>query len=343
MKTINSKPKIFIILLNWKGWKDTIECLESLLRLNYENFKVIVCDNNSQDDSVCHIKSWAEGKLNLDSKAQNRLSILTYPPINKPILYEELLENSCTEKSQGEANLILIQNKTNLGFAGGCNVGIRYALSNEADMVWLLNNDTVADPEVLNILIEQLRENDDIGFISPEIYIYRDPSTKSGTGGRFSPFEPSFTKIDKNKDCKKLYKCDHITGAAMLVRSEVIKEIGYMDEEYFMYREETDWMLRAKKLTNWKIAVAAEAKVWHKIAASSGHKPAFHEYYNTRNTLKLFKRFYPIQYFWIICIYFPYRLLGISLKKGTSKRKRINACIRGILDHLYSVKGMAEI
>jgi GT2 family glycosyltransferase len=338
------QPSVYLVILNWCGWKDTLECLESVFRLNYTNFKVIVCDNNSQDDSVDFIIQWANGHLNCAKSTNLELQNYTHPPLPKPIRYIEIKpEHQNRDFQNSDKPLILLHTGSNLGFAGGCNRGIQYALNHGAEFIWLLNNDTVISPESLELLVEQITRREKIGFISPEIYFYKEPYVKTGTGGNFSPLNPRFTSVTMNQKEEDFYQCEHVTGAAVLVRAEVIKDVGYMDESYFMYREETDWMIRASRLGRWEIGVAAKARIWHKIAASSGNQSAFQEYYNTRNTLRIVKQFYPLPYLWLICIYLPYRIGAITLKKGIQKFIRLKATIKGLIDHLNSIEGRIDI
>src|ERR1035438_3867545 len=139
-----------IIILNWNGWKDTIECLESVFRLDYPDFRVIVCDNNSHNDSLDKIKAWADGRLPA-SQSNPELAYLTSPAVPKPIPYRELnREESESGGAFYDARLVLIQNGLNLGFAGGTNVGLRYALGDKScGFFWMLNNDTVVDSGAL--------------------------------------------------------------------------------------------------------------------------------------------------------------------------------------------------
>lgn len=99
-------PKVYIIILNWNGLKDTLECLESVFKLDYLNFEVIVVDNGSTDDSV-------------------NVILKTYPQVR------------------------LIENRENLGYTGGNNIGMRYAIERDADYIWLLNNDTIVEEDTL--------------------------------------------------------------------------------------------------------------------------------------------------------------------------------------------------
>ncbi|HDL01181.1 MAG TPA: glycosyltransferase family 2 protein, partial [candidate division Zixibacteria bacterium] len=121
------EPLVYIVLLNWNGWKDTAQCLDSLKELAYHNYCILIVDNGSTDKSVSRLKS-------------------AYPDIN------------------------LIETGSNLGFSGGCNVGIRHALDSNADYVWLLNNDTKVDRHSLSRLIAAGESDSKIGAVGSVIY-----------------------------------------------------------------------------------------------------------------------------------------------------------------------------
>lgn len=161
---VESVPKVYIIILNYNGWYDTIECLESVLRNDYTNYQVIVLDNNSPNNSMEYIRAWADGKIDVWVKPDNPLRHLSFSPLPKPIPYvcytredaekggiSEIEENARDKGFNGITTnypLIFIQTGENLGFAGGNNVGVRYALAkDDFDSVILLNNDTVIKKE----------------------------------------------------------------------------------------------------------------------------------------------------------------------------------------------------
>ena len=79
--------KVYILILNWNGWEDTIECLESIFRLSYDNFQVVVCDNKSQDNSFQQIIDWSKGIVKVNVDKNNPLSHFSNPPVLKPIPY----------------------------------------------------------------------------------------------------------------------------------------------------------------------------------------------------------------------------------------------------------------
>ena len=115
-------PKVSIIILNWNGWKDTIECLESLYQISYPNYDVLVVDNGSEDESIEKIKEYAEGKAKVESK------FFEYNPENKPIKIIEYTREDAEAGGGKEKEimdlpsnrkLIIIKNEKNYGFAGG--------------------------------------------------------------------------------------------------------------------------------------------------------------------------------------------------------------------------------
>src|ERR1700744_2007884 len=176
-------PKVYIIILNWNGWRDTIECLESVFRLDYLNYRVIVCDNASADESIAYIAAWAEGELAAGC-ANRALQYLSTPPCPKPIPSlrvgpkDNISLASCSER------LILVQADTNLGFAGGNNIGLRLALAaGDLDYVWLLNNDTVVDPSALTRMVERMEPRPDAGICGSTLRYYDRPQIVQALGG----------------------------------------------------------------------------------------------------------------------------------------------------------------
>src|ERR1017187_9290134 len=128
---LRSQPDslVCIVVLNWNGWRDTIECLESLFHLEYPNYCVVVCDNASSDGSPEQIRRWANGET-IASCANAHFEYLTTPPIAKPIPFMSYVSPSASlSGTNPKSDLVLIETGGNLGFAGGCNVGLRYALA----------------------------------------------------------------------------------------------------------------------------------------------------------------------------------------------------------------------
>ena len=127
------RPPVYAIVVNYNGWRDTLECLESLLRSDYSPLRVIVCDSASTDDSVEKIRGWASGEVAAPATSDAQLAQFTTPPLKKPLdavvcTAEELLG---TNDINAAAKVIVVRCPCNLGFAAGNNVGLSYVIARE--------------------------------------------------------------------------------------------------------------------------------------------------------------------------------------------------------------------
>ncbi|MDG5469507.1 glycosyltransferase family 2 protein [Deltaproteobacteria bacterium IMCC39524] len=299
--------KVYILLLNWNNWPDTVECLESLLRIDYSDFRIVVCDNGSSDHSLEHIKDWADGKI--DVLVLGELQRYSFPPVDKPVHFSELDRKAAEtpdNESEESASLTLIQNGANLGFAGGNNVGLRYALGKEdCDFVWLLNNDTVVDPGALKALVGRLKDKKAAGMCGSTLLEYDRPERVQALGGAYYSrwfayawHLGRFRKRSERVDPSRIESwMDYVVGASMLVSKACLKEVGLMCEDYFLFFEEIDWAMRAKPL--FSLAFAADSLVYHKVGASvgtsshPGRKSIVCDFCNIRNRLFFTWKFFP--------------------------------------------------
>ena len=288
--------KVTVVILNWNGWEDTIECLESLFQVNYPNYDVIVVDNDSDDVSVEKIKEYCEGKINVKSK------LFKYNPNNKPIKICEYNENDLKTSQKGEKNdfnihsnhkLILIKNNANYGFAGGNNIGIKYALKSlNSDYVLLLNNDTVVDRDFLTELVEVAESSPEIGFVGAKTYFYDMENTIQAAGGgkidlkQAIALEIASNQIDNGKYDEN-GELDYVSGSCMLCKRKMLDKIGMLNEKYFMYWEDVDWCFRGKNI-GYKSVYAFKSKIWHKAGVSSLNPLKIHYY--TRNRIYFMKQ-----------------------------------------------------
>lgn len=291
---ITANPKVYIVIINYNGWPDTIECMESVLRNDYPNYQVVVIDNNSPDKSLEYIRAWAEGKLDVWVKPDNQLRHLSFPPIVKPIPYvcyikeeaekggnlklEEKFKICFYEGVTTKYPLIFIQSGDNLGFAGGNNVGIKYALAKEdVEYFWLLNNDTVIEKNSLSRLMEAFQLDENIGISGSKLLRYDKPSilqslcgTKKLTWRTGSHGEYLYSNCNDDMSFNNIFEIrGYIIGASMLIKKDLLKDIGLFDEAYFMWAEESDFCMRALK-RNWKMYCCPKSRVYHKEGASSG-------------------------------------------------------------------------
>ena len=291
-----------VILLNWNGWKDTVECLESVFRLACEDFRVVVCDNASTDGSVEKIKQWARGELAAEC-ANPELSGLTSPPVAKPIQFREMTREQAERCTGGcEAPLTLIQTGGNLGFAGGNNVGLRLALINpDCRYFWLLNNDTVVQPTALSAMLHRMRQRPEVGLCGSLNLSYYNPQEVQAQGGKTyrrwtarvrTPAALTVDELDGHPA-----PMEYINGASMLASREFLEGVGLMEESYFLYFEELDWAMRARG--KFDLAYARDSVIYHKEGASIGSHPdrrkrsAASDQYLSRSRVLFTKRFFP--------------------------------------------------
>lgn len=291
-------PRVSIIILNWNGWKDTLECLESLYQIDYPNYDVILVDNGSEDDSIRKIKDYAEGKIKVESK------FFEYSSENKPIKIIEYTregaeagggkEQEITHLSPNE-RLILIKNERNYGFAEGSNIGMRYALKAlKPDYILLLNNDTVVDRQFLEELVKVAEGDPDIGFAGPKVYYYDFNGRKdviNFAGGRLNMWTGQSYHIGVNEVDEGQYdeikEVDYVEGSAFLVREELLDRVGLLDRDYFAFWEENDLCMRGLK-GGYKSVYVPNSRIWHKVSSSSSNIKV---YYLTVNRFRFMKKY----------------------------------------------------
>ena len=278
-RSILHSPKVYIVLVNWNGWKDTVECLESIYRSDYKNYRIVIVDNGSDDDSLRYIKSWLNNELCTWSSFSNTLRKYSIPPISKKIPYisytiEEAALGGNQEPEASLASdfpqrnaypLIIIESKINLGFGKGNNVALRYILAKkDYDYVWLLNNDTVIEPTSLSLMIDV--ERNSAVIVGSILKYYYSPSKVQAYGGGYLS---TLTGIVKTENKKIPNYLNHINGASFMIDKYVLSEIGLFDENIFMYFEETEYCMRAIKQN--VSFFMSNAVVYHKGGASSGN------------------------------------------------------------------------
>jgi GT2 family glycosyltransferase len=224
-----SRPTVSIIILNYNGREDTLACLRSMEHLTYPNARIIVVDNGSTDGSAEAFRA-------------------QHPRFE------------------------LIETGKNLGFTGGNNLGIRHALEQGADYVMLLNNDTVVAPDFLDVMVTAMEANPKAGVTGPTIYYYDSPETIWSAGGAIDWSHGTTCMVGLDEEDKAQFglsprPVDFVTGCAILARRDVWEKVGLLDEKFFMYYEETEWCVRARR-AGFDILHVPTAMVWHKISTA---------------------------------------------------------------------------
>ena len=271
---------IYIVVLNWRGADDTIACLQSLMGVQGAAFRIIVCDNGSADGSYECIRDWIQ--THRDDHAYLRAHPL-----------RELTRKEAEQLSpEAPPALHLVQTGANLGYSGGNNVGIRLALTDpQAEFVWLLNNDTEVEPDSLQRLVERCRARPDIGICGSKLVYHHDRSLIQGLGGVFNPWLAISRHYKINQSSAVPYQddevdthIDYIVGASLFVRTSLLRDIGLLEEDYFLYFEEIDLARRARG--KYSIGMATASVVYHKEGASTGGgRGLLADFYVLRNRL----------------------------------------------------------
>jgi hypothetical protein len=242
---VDKAPLVYVVLLNWPGWPDTVNCLASLEELDYPNFQAVVVDNASTDESVSRIRE--------------------YRP-----------------------NILLIESEKNLGFAGGNNIGIRHAMAQGAAFIWLLNNDTIADPKSLSEMVKLAGQNPRAGAIGSVLYHMNQPQrVQAWGGGRINLY------TGRSYNLLHPGSLDFLSAASILLRREALEEVGSLDEEFFMYWEDVDLSLRLRQ-SGWQILACPEARILHKESASAGKHTAKQDFLFNASAVQFFRRHSPL-------------------------------------------------
>ena len=187
-------------------------------------------------------------------------------------------------------NIELIQNESNLGFGGGCNIGLLRAIEKGTEFVWLINNDATVYPDTLQNLLNTAYADSITGIIGSVLYCMDAPEKIQSWGGGYINFWTGRVKhIHEKKDARKL---QYITGASMLIRVKALREVGVFDDSsYFMYWEDTDLCFRFVR-NGWTLAVAEESRVLHKESASFKNKNYLLVRYFNQSAVQFFCKFY---------------------------------------------------
>jgi GT2 family glycosyltransferase len=330
------EPKVAIILLNWNGERDTIECLESLTQITYSNYEIIVVDNNSARLSIETIKDYADGKIDVKSP------FFDYAAINKPMqvaeyTFHELRVASGVKTTNiglpSTRKLTVILNERNLGFAEGNNVGIRYALKYLCPAyILLLNNDTVVHPDFLSLLVETAQSEERIGAVGPALYSYEDPHELQSAGGKINMWTGRRTIVRNSTGNVSPSKThvDYIGGSSFLFNTDIVEEVGLLDPDYFVYVEDVDWCYRIKK-KGYSILVNPESKVWHKgsMSTGGGHNASV-LFYTVRNNMLFLKKNAKLYHVPTYIAFTLYYFTKTLLKSVIADREGARSMIRGI-------------
>jgi len=317
---------ITIVVLNWNGADDTLACIESLLRLEGSTPNIIICDNHSSDDSFAKIRRRLE---NISASHKAYCHVMLDP--------DGLLPQTLPESK--EAYLGLVQATANLGFAGGVNVGLRLALQDPSmRFVWVLNNDTRVDARALQALLNVMNTDPRVGICGSTLLYLDQPERIQALGGLYNPWlgitrhllgqEVYSPELCATAETRKI---DYVVGASMCFRRELLERVGLLSEDYFLYFEELDWVMRMHKVASeYRIGYAPESLVYHKEGSATGtrdlagktYRFAADRYFQT-SRLRFARRYYPRHYPLV-------HLTQIAVAINRARRRQWKSCLLAI-------------
>lgn len=271
-------PLVYILILNFRNWQDTLECLESVFQLEYPNFQVIVIDNDSGNGSLERLiehtrpSQWAAaGQLTAGTPGYQ---------------YFHSRDLGVTVHADSFSRLVFIQNQENTGFAGGNNIALKL-LTGEDAYIWLLNPDMTVQKDTLTQLVRFAAEQPARSIIGAVIKYHEQPGKVHFYGGCRIRFHSATIMPVTTAD--EVGRLDYISGGSLFTKAASFREIGLLPEEYFLYWEETDWCYRARQV-GYQLAVCPTAICFDKVGTSIG-RGFTAEYYYTRNGLMFVSRY----------------------------------------------------
>ena len=263
-------PKVYIVILNYLQWQDTKECLESVLKSSYNNFSVIIIDNNSRNNSLEYLTDPA---MNKAIEATN-YRIYSREMLTSPVNWQDL------------PLLTFIQNDINAGFAGGNNIVLRL-LANLDAYVWLLNPDMTIRKDTLSELVNFSAHKIPDCVIGAEVRSYSGNQEPLFYGGGKVNFLSGTVRLVKKREA--IHRLDYISGGCLFTHAANFKKYGVLPENYFLYWEETDWCFRAKQ-QGVELLVCLSAVCYDKVSTVIG-KGFLANYYYSRNGLLFISKF----------------------------------------------------
>jgi GT2 family glycosyltransferase len=292
--SISSTNRVAIIVLNWNGLKDTIECLRSLEKSDFEQFDIIVVDNaSSEPNTITTLEQYGN-----DSRRE----------------------------------ITLLSNHKNLGFSGGVNTGIRHALSKGYSHIALINNDAVVEPTWIALLHNAFSCDDSVGAVTGSL-IHKNKKTIDSTGEIYTVWGLPFPRL-RDRSIDELPESGYIfaaTGGGTMYHRRVFESVGLFDETFFAYYEDVDFGFRAQ-LSGWKSFYEKEAIAYHTQGASSGKIAGFTTKQAIRNLPILFIKNVPGSLVLKVGIRFwpAYTLITLKAMFSTNFKPALTGWLQGV-------------
>lgn len=284
------ESNVYIVLLNYNSWEDTNSCIDSLLRMDTQKFRIIVCDNASTNDSLNKIH-----KKILELCKTNGIAYAYYE--NDTVSHRLVYVDGSVESG---AKITLIENNENKGFSAGNNIGIQYALQDgNCQYIWLLNNDTEAHPHALSAFLAMFHDNENLMMASSICCEFDERERIQCIGGHISHWTFNTKGIGQGvlyRDVRQvdLRSLSILAGPSVVIRARYFHEAHtYLDERYAFYYEEADLAKRIRDM-GYDIQPCLDSVVYHRGGHSTSKKGmSFVVYHMTRSMFLYVVKFYP--------------------------------------------------
>ena len=271
-----SKPPVGVVIVNHNLKASLQETIQSFKRVNYPALQIVVSDNASTDGSTEMVRS-------------------LFPEVH------------------------LLAHRQEQGYARAASLGMAF-LADRTKYIFSTTNDVTVDPEILNVLVDYAERNPKSGVLGTRIYFFDRPDVLWHAGGRIHPIHGHSYHLGWERKDNPLYdkirECDFVTGCGFLLRSEVVKSIGYFNEDLVFYSEDADLCYRVKE-KGFKVLYIPGAKMWHKVSTTLAKNRPLQLRYSTRNSLYLIQRhrigFYPVSLLVNLLVVCPLKMMVFVL------------------------------
>ena len=338
---IRPAPRVIVVLLNCNGWRNTVECLESVLRSDYPELRVFVVDNGSTDGSLERIREWARGQV-LAPLPPPALAAAGTPPLPKPIPLAEWQRadlDAGVPLDWGGARAGIVDVGTNLGFSAGNNVALRYIEKHEpASYALLLNNDTVIASSAVSAMVAAATSAGGPSAVGATILQYQAPDRVETFGGNTISIWHGCSNMigwdTPRTAVRPPVEMSFVSGCCLMMSPDALSRVGTFDERFFIYNEDADWGVRARA-RGVRLTYSAEAEVWHKGAATTIPKTAFHDYHNTKSLLHFARKHRP-RLFPMALLYLTARFTLAKIVRGEWPRL---GAVRSAMSDFFAERG----
>jgi GT2 family glycosyltransferase len=277
---------------------------------------------------ACILVNWNGWQDTVD--CLDALKLNDYPNLKIIVVDNGSTNDSVSRIRAAHPDILLLESSKNLGFAGGNNIGMRYALSDKAEYVWLLNNDTKPAQDSLSTLIAKALTDPKIAAVASVCYYADNPSVVQVWAGAkvnlWIGYARNFTEPQSDQSLDSLY------GASMLITRPALEQVGLLDEGFFHYWEETEFSVRLRK-AGWRLAAAPESRILHKVGASTGgYNPVLDRYFTTSGLriLRLHSKIPHLAMLWFVTV----RLATRAVRFRVTQCRSVYA---GVQDYLRSL------